>query len=117
VEMSPALADERGIAHGDWVILTSPRGAIEARAMVTPHLTPLRVQGRSVHQIYLPIHYGYAGEVAGSAANELLPIVSDPNVSMHKGRLAQPSDVPSAQVHPRPRPEPMPGTERQAQPE
>jgi formate dehydrogenase major subunit len=127
VEMSPALAAERGIAHGDWVILTSPRGAIEARAMVTPRLTPLRVQGRTVHQICLPIHYGYAGEAAGSAANELLPIVSDPNVSMHegkaftcqvqKGRLAQPSDVPSAHVQRRPRPEPMPGTDRQAQPE
>src|SRR2546423_1170137 len=118
VEMSPALAEERGIAHGDWVILTSPRGAIEARAMVTPRLTPLRVQGRTVHQVCLPIHYGYAGEVAGSAANELLPIVSDPNVSMHegkaftcqvqKGRLAQPSDVPSAQVHRRPPPGPPP---------
>ena len=95
--------------------------------MVTPRLTPLRVQGSTVHQICVPIHYGYAGEVAGSAANELIPIVSDPNVSMHegkaftcqvhKGRLAQPSDIPSAQVHKRPRAEPMPGTDRQAQPE
>jgi formate dehydrogenase major subunit len=127
VEMSPQLAAERGIAHGDWVVITSPRSAIEARAMVTPRLSPLRVQGQTVHQVCLPIHYGYAGEVAGSAANELLPIVSDPNVSMHegkaftcqvqKGRLARPSDVPSAPVKARPRPEPMAGTTHQAQPE
>jgi formate dehydrogenase major subunit len=127
VEMSPELAAERGVAHGDWVVVSSPRGAIEARAMVTPRLRPLSVQGQTVHQIGLPIHFGYSGEIAGSAANELLPIVSDPNVSMHegkaltcqvhKGRLAQPSDVPSAPLTPRPRSDPMPGTPHQAQPE
>jgi formate dehydrogenase major subunit len=127
VEMSPELAAERGVTHGDWVVISSPRGAIEARAMVTPRLRPLRVQGQTMHQVCLPIHFGFAGEIAGSAANELLPIVSDPNVSMHegkaftcqvhKGRLAHPSDVPSAPVKPRPQPDPMPGTPHQAQPE
>ncbi len=127
VEMSPELAAERGIAHGDWVLVTSPRGTIEARAMVTPRLRPLTVQGDTVHQIFVPIHFGYAGEVTGSSDNELLPIVSDPNVSMHegkaftcrvtKGRLEHRSDVPTAPVHPRPRPEPMPETAREAQPE
>jgi formate dehydrogenase major subunit len=85
------------------------------------------VQGDTVHQICLPIHFGYAGEITGSSENELLPIVSDPNVSMHegkafacqvmKGRLEHPSDVPTAPVHPRPRPEPMPATAAEAQPE
>src|SRR5205807_2522686 len=46
VEMGPELAAERGIEHGDWVLITSPRGAIEARAMVTPRLPALQVQGR-----------------------------------------------------------------------
>jgi formate dehydrogenase major subunit len=127
VEMSPELAAERGIEHGDWVHISSPRGAIEARAMVTPRLHPMEVQRRKVHQIGLPIHYAYAGEVAGSAANELIAVLTDPNVKIHeakaftcqveKGRLAHRSDIPSAAVHPRPRPEPMPGTDRQAQPE
>ncbi len=127
VEMSPDLAAERGIAHGDWTIVTSRRGAIEARAMVTPRLRSLRIQGKIVHQIGLPIHFGWAGEVAGSQANDLTSILSDANVSMHegkaftcqvhKGRLAVRSDIASTEVAPRPQYAPMAETHDQAQPE
>jgi len=127
VEISPELAQERGIQHGDWVVVSSPRGEIEARAMVTPRLPTLKVRGEIVHQIGLPIHFGYSGEVTGGQANELVPIITEPNVSMHegkafmcqvrKGRLAQPSDVPSVEVAKRPTEEPMPDTPHQAQPE
>jgi formate dehydrogenase major subunit len=127
VEMSPELAAERGVAHGDWVTIRSARSTIEARAMVSPRIRPLRVGGRVVHQVGLPIHYGYSGEVAGSNANELAAMESDPNVSMHeskaftcqirKGRLARPSDVPSVPVAPRAQAAPMAATPNQAQPE
>ena len=85
--------------------------------MVTPRLSPLTVQGSTLHQVFLPIHFGYEGEITGSSENELLPIVSDPNVSMHegkafvcqvtKGRLEHRSDVPTAPMHRRPRAEPL----------
>ncbi len=127
VEMSVELAAERDIAHGDWVVVTSKRGAIEARAMVTPRVRTLHIQGQTVHQLGIPIHFGWAGEVAGSQANDLTSIVSDANVSMHEGkaftcqvragRLASPSDVPSQAVAPRPRSAPMADTTHQAQPE
>ena len=45
VELSPELAAERGIEHGGWLMVRSPRGDIEARAMVTRRLKPLRVAG------------------------------------------------------------------------
>ncbi len=127
VEISPQLAEARGITHGDWVVVSSRRGSIEARAMVTARLQPLQILGRTVHQIVLPIHFGYAGEVAGSSNNELTSIVSDPNVSMHeakaftcqirKGRLTRPSDTPTTPVAPRAQQGPMPGTPPSAQPE
>jgi formate dehydrogenase major subunit len=127
VEMSPQLAAERGIEHGSWVVVSSPRGQIEARAMVTPRVQPLTVGGRTVHQIGLPIHFSYEGEVTGGQANELIPVVAEPNVSMHegkafmcqvsRGRLAQPADAPTVPVARRPSNEPMPGTPHQAQPE
>jgi formate dehydrogenase major subunit len=127
VEISPQLAEERGIAHGEWVVVSSRRGSIEARAMVTPRLQPLQVLAKTVHQIGIPIHFGYAGEVTGSSNNELTSIVSDPNVSMHeakaftcqirKGRLAHPSDRPSTTVAPRAQQGPMPGTPPTAQPD
>jgi formate dehydrogenase major subunit len=127
VEMSPQLAAERGIGHGDWAVVTSPRGEIEARAMVTPRLHSLSIHGQTVHQIGVPIHFGYSGEVTGSQANELIPVITDPNVSMHegksfmcqvrKGRLVEPSDIPSVPLASRAQQEPMRDTPQQAQPE
>ncbi len=45
--------------------------------MVTPRLHTLTIQGERVHQIGVPIHFGYSGEVTGSQANELIPIITD----------------------------------------
>ena len=71
VELSPELAAERGIDHGGWLTVRSARGAIEARAMVTRRLRPLLVEGRIVHQIGMPFHWGFAGETVGGNANDL----------------------------------------------
>jgi len=127
VEMSPELAAERGIEHGDWVVVSSPRGEIEARAMVTPRLHTLKIEGKTVHQIGLPIHFSYTGEVTGGQANELIPMIADPNVTMHegksilcqvrKGRLAERSDGGTVPVAKRPQDEPYAGTPHEAQPE
>jgi formate dehydrogenase major subunit len=127
VEMSPELAQERGIDHGDWVVVSSPRGSIEARAMVTPRLHSLIIEGEVVHQIGVPIHFSFTGEVTGGQANELIPIITEPNVSMHegkaftcqvtRGRLSQRSDQATIPAAPRPRDETMRDTPPQAQPE
>lgn len=95
--------------------------------MVTPRLHTLKIQGQTVHQIGVPIHFSYTGEVTGGQANELIPIVTDANVSMHegkafvcevrKGRLSQASDKPSVPIAKRPTEDPMPDTSHQAQPE
>src|SRR5918912_4611214 len=86
VELSPELAAERGIEHGSWMTVESARGRIEARAMVTRRLRPLRIEGQIVHQIGLPFHWAFAGEVVGGNANDLTSLVADPNVSMHEGK-------------------------------
>jgi len=78
-EISPALAAERGIVHEGWATIVTARGAIEARVLVTDRIAPLRVQGRTLHQIGLPYHWGPNGYVTGDAANELAAIVLDPN--------------------------------------
>jgi formate dehydrogenase major subunit len=86
-ELSPELAMERGIENGGWMVIRSPRGEIEARAMVTRRMRPLEVQGEVVHQIGLPFHWGYSGEAVGSQANDLTSLVADPNVSMHEVKV------------------------------
>jgi formate dehydrogenase major subunit len=86
IELSPELAAERGIEHGGWMVAWNKRAAIEARAMVTQRVRPLKVNGRTVHQIAIPFHWGFAGETVGSIANDLTSITSDPNVSMHEAK-------------------------------
>ncbi|HEV2368816.1 MAG TPA: hypothetical protein VGR90_03010, partial [Acidimicrobiales bacterium] len=58
--------------------------AIEARVLVTERMRPLRVQGRVVHQVGLPYHWGGNGYSRGDAANELASISLDPNVHIQE---------------------------------
>ena len=86
VEISPELAQEKGIANLDWVRISSPRAGVRAKALVTRRLRPLQVDGRTVHQVGLPWHWGYEGVVTGDVANELTALVGDPNVTIHEGK-------------------------------
>ncbi|MDT0268003.1 formate dehydrogenase [Streptomyces sp. DSM 44915] len=83
-EVSPELAAERGLAHRGWATVVTARGAVEARVLVTARLAPLRADGRTVHQIGLPYHWGPNGYTTGDAANELSAIVLDPNVHIQE---------------------------------
>jgi formate dehydrogenase major subunit len=87
-EVSPQLAAERGLQHGDWATIVSSRTAIEARVLVTDRLKPLRVQGRLVHQVGLPYHWGNRGVSTGDSANDLFPLALDPNVHIQEVKAA-----------------------------
>ncbi|MYY00159.1 molybdopterin-dependent oxidoreductase [Streptomyces sp. SID486] len=83
-EVSPELAAERGLAHTGWATIVSARGVIEARVLVTDRMTPLTVQGRRLHQVGLPYHWGPNGYSTGDAANELLHLSLDPNTHIQE---------------------------------
>ncbi len=86
-EISPELAVERNIRNREWVTITTARGEIEARALVTGRMKPFKLGPKQfVHQIGVPMHFGYQGEVTGDAANVLVPLVADPNVSIHESK-------------------------------
>ena len=98
IEVSPELAWERGLTHMDWGHVITARAAVEGRIMVTERLTPLRIDGRVLHQVWLPYHWGSGGMVSGDSANDLLGISLDPNV------LIQESKVGTCDVRPGRRP-------------
>jgi formate dehydrogenase major subunit len=84
VEVHPDLARERGLEHGRWATIVSPRAAIEARVLVTDRMRPLRIDGRTVHQVGLPYHWGTRGLTTGGAANDLTHMSLDPNVHIQE---------------------------------
>ena len=78
-EVSPELAALRGLEHAGWATIVSARGAIEARVQVTDRMTPLRIDGRVVHQVGMPYHWGPNGYARGDAVNELSSMALDPS--------------------------------------
>jgi formate dehydrogenase major subunit len=83
-EVSPGLAAERGLEHTGWATVVSARGVVEARVLVTDRMSPLTVQGRRLHQVGLPYHWGPNGYTTGDAANELLHMSLDPNTHIQE---------------------------------
>jgi formate dehydrogenase major subunit len=86
IEITPELAAEKGIANLDRVVVTSPRGSVRAKALVTRRLRPFTIAGQRIHHVGMPWHWGYEGLIQGDIVNELSALVGDPNVSIHEGK-------------------------------
>ena len=80
VEIGEELAKEKGIKHGDKVKVKSNRGEVIAACVVTKRMKGLDVNGKKVHHVGIPIHWGFKGVTQnGYLANALTPFVGDAN--------------------------------------
>jgi formate dehydrogenase major subunit len=93
-EVSPELAAERGLEHGEWATIVTSRTAIEARVMVTQRMKPLEMNGDVVHQVGVPYHWGGKGIVTGDVANDLFSLALDPNVHIQEVKAASCDIIP-----------------------
>ncbi|MBT2663784.1 formate dehydrogenase-N subunit alpha [Bacillus sp. ISL-45] len=82
IEMSEELAKEKGIKNKDKIIVSSARGDITAYAMVTKRFKPHMMNGKKVHQVGMPWHFGYKGIATGDTANRLTPHIGDANTTI-----------------------------------
>jgi formate dehydrogenase major subunit len=81
VEISEELAKEKGVKPGGWVRVFSKRGSVKAKAVVTKRIKPLICDGKAVHVVGIPIHWGFTGVAKkGFGANVLTPYVGDANI-------------------------------------
>jgi formate dehydrogenase major subunit len=78
-EIDPVLAAERGIADGELMTISTERAEVVVRAIVTPRITPLRIGGRTVHQIAAPFHWDHG-------INQLIALSGDPNVAIQESK-------------------------------
>jgi formate dehydrogenase major subunit len=63
------------------VEVSSNRGTIKAKAVVTKRMPTLTIDGKTVHTVGIPIHWGFTGEAKkGFGVNVLTPFVGDANV-------------------------------------
>jgi formate dehydrogenase major subunit len=82
VELSQELAAAKKINNGDRVRVKSARGAITAVAIVTARFKPFTVDGKTVHEVGMPWHYGWASLKPQDTANDLTPHVGDGNTAI-----------------------------------
>jgi formate dehydrogenase major subunit len=87
-EISPEHAEELGARNLDMLEISTPRGTIRAKALVTRRVRPLRLRDRVVHHVGLPMHWGYEGlkGATGAICNDLCALVADPNVTIHEAK-------------------------------
>lgn len=86
-EISPEHAQELGVASTDWLTISTPRGSIRAKALVTGRIRPYRLKDKVVHHVGLPWHWGYKGVATGDVVNNLSALVGDPNVTIHEAKV------------------------------
>jgi formate dehydrogenase major subunit len=80
VEISEDLAKEKGIVKGGWVRVWSKRGSVKAKAVVTKRIKPLICDGKVIHIVGVPLHWGFTGVAKkGWGPNSLTSAVGDAN--------------------------------------
>jgi formate dehydrogenase major subunit len=81
VEIGEELAKEKGIKSGNWVRVWSNRGSVKAKVVVTKRIVPLTCDGKTVHIVGIPLHWGFTGVAKkGFGPNSLTPYVGDANI-------------------------------------
>ena len=86
VEISPELAQEKGIKNLDWCKIIEPARADSGQGAGHRRMRPFTINGKVMHQVGMPWHWGYEGLSTGDVVNELTSLVADPNVSIHEGK-------------------------------
>ncbi|MBS7630865.1 molybdopterin-dependent oxidoreductase [Candidatus Bathyarchaeota archaeon] len=73
VEISPKLAEEIGVKIGDYVKVKTARNpeGIRIKVNITERISPLRVNGREIHVVGMPWHWGFKGLSTGPSANDI----------------------------------------------
>jgi len=98
VEISEELAAERGIERGGRVRVWSKRGEVWAKALVTKRIRPMQIDGKTVHVIGIPLHWGFMGAARkGFGPNSLSSQVGDANVETPEFKAFMVNIEPSAE--------------------
>jgi formate dehydrogenase major subunit len=78
LEIPVALAQKLGVKSGDWVRVSSARGELEVKALVTPRMKALKIGDSEVTVVWMPYNWGYQGLSAGPSVNHITIDAADP---------------------------------------
>jgi formate dehydrogenase major subunit len=78
---------QKGINNTGWVTVSTSRGKIHVKALVTDRVPVYDFEGRKIHTIGLPYHWGSNGLVKGDVVNNIIPVALEPNVAIHEAKV------------------------------
>jgi formate dehydrogenase major subunit len=80
VEIGEGLAKQIGVTSGQTVKVSSKRGHIISKVIVTKRIRTLKIDGKDTHTVGIPLHFGFKGLTKpGYLTNTLTPVVGDGN--------------------------------------
>jgi formate dehydrogenase major subunit len=78
VEIPVSLGQKLGVKSGDLVKISSARGELTVKAVVTPRMKPLKSNGKEVTIVWMPYNWGFKGLSTGPSTNEITIDAADP---------------------------------------
>jgi formate dehydrogenase major subunit len=78
IEMPRELAKKLGIKTGDRARVTSARGSVVVKAVVTRRMRSLSIGGQEVQIVWMPYNWGFKGLSTGPSTNEITIDAVDP---------------------------------------
>jgi formate dehydrogenase major subunit len=78
LEVPETLGQKLGVKTGEWVKVSSARGELTVKAVVTPRMKPLKVNGSEVTIVWMPYNWGFSGLSTGPSVNHLTIDAVDP---------------------------------------
>ena len=88
-EIGVEMARNLAIANGDMITVETPRGRVKLRAMVTERIKPFVIDGKTVYQVGIPWHWGWAGvmeSARGDITNDLIASLGDPTTFIQESK-------------------------------
>jgi formate dehydrogenase major subunit len=78
LELPIALAAKLGVQSGDLIRVSSARGTLEVKALVTARMKALKIGDQEVTVVWMPYNWGFQGLSTGPSVNHLTIDASDP---------------------------------------
>jgi formate dehydrogenase major subunit len=78
LEIPESLGSSLNVKTGEWVNVSSARGELTVKAVVTPRMKTLKANGHDVTIVWMPYNWGYSGLSSGPSVNHLTIDAVDP---------------------------------------
>jgi len=95
IEIPEKLAARLGVRNGSRVKVSSARGEMTVKAMVTPRMATLPINGQEVAVVWMPYNWGFKGLSRGPSTNELTIDAGDPNTLCQETKACLVNIVPA----------------------